>query len=98
MKVNFDWDKNWFIQADKMRYLDENAGIIAKVKNPWDDSKSVIVLAGVRSIGTKACILALTQHHEKILEKYDRHKDFYCVVRGLDRDGDGQLDDIEILE
>jgi len=98
MKVNFDWDKNWFIQAGKMRYLDENAGIIAKVKNPWDDSKSVIVLAGVRFIGTKACIMALTQHHKKILEKYDRHKDFYCVVRGLDRDGDGQLDDVEILE
>jgi len=98
MKVNFDWDKNWFVQAGKMRYLDENAGIIAKVKNPWDESKSVIVLAGIRSIGTKACIIALTQHHEKILEKYDRHKDFYCVVRGLDRDGDGQLDDVEILE
>ncbi len=98
MKVNFDWDKNWFIQVGKMRYLDENAGIIAKVKNPWDESKSVIVLAGIRSIGTKACIIALTQHHEKILEKYDRHKDFYCVVRGLDRDGDGQLDDVEILE
>ena len=98
MRVNFDWDKNWFIQVGKMRYLDENAGIIAKVKNPWDDTKSIIVLAGVRFIGTKACIIALTQHHEKILEKYDRHKDFYCVVRGLDRDGDGQLDDIEILE
>ena len=98
MRVNFDWDKNWFIQVGKMRYLDENAGIIAKVKNPWDESKSVIVLAGIRSIGTKACIIALTQHHEKILEKYDRHKDFYCVVRGLDRDGDGQLDDVEILE
>lgn len=98
MRVNFDWDKNWFIQVGKMRYLDENAGIIAKVKNPWDDTKSIIVLAGVRFIGTKACIIALTQHHEKILENYDRHKDFYCVVRGLDRDGDGQLDDIEILE
>jgi len=98
MEINFEWDKTWFIQSGRMRYLDETAGIIAKIKNPWDESKSILVLAGIRFIGTKACIIALTQHHEKILEKYDRHKDFYCVVKGLDRDGDGQIDDIEILE
>jgi DNA-binding PadR family transcriptional regulator len=97
MRVFFDWDKNWFIQAGNMRYLDETAGIIAKVKNPWDETKSIIVLAGVRFMGTKACVLALTQHHEKVLAKYSKHEDFYCVVKGLDRDGDGQLDDIEIL-
>ncbi len=98
MKVSFGWDKSWYIKSDKVKHLDETAGLIAKIKNPWDKSKSIIILAGVRFIGTKAAIIALTQHYEKILEKFDKHKDFYCVVNGLDRDGDGQIDDIKILE
>ena len=97
MKANFEWDKSWHVNANR-RYFNETTGIIAKIKNPWDEGKAIIVLAGVRFIGTKACIIALTQHYEKVLEKFDKHKDFYCVVNGLDRDGDGQLDDIEILE
>ena len=98
LKINFEWDKYWHIRSDRMRYLDETAGLIAKVRNPWAENKSIILLAGVRFIGTKACIIALTQHYEKILEKFDRHKDFYCIINGLDKDGDGKLDDIEVLE
>jgi len=98
MKINFGWDKYWYINSGKKRYLDETSGLIAKIKNPWDKTKSIIILAGTRFMGTKACTIALTQHYEKLLEKFDKHKDFYCVINGLDRDGDGKLDDIKILE
>src|SRR3972149_5803815 len=36
------------------------AGLIAKIVNPWDKTKRIIILAGNKAVGTKACVLALT--------------------------------------
>ncbi|QQG39809.1 MAG: S-layer protein [Candidatus Aenigmatarchaeota archaeon] len=84
--------------ANGRTYTDSRDVLIAKVRNPWDDSKRLIVLAGLKAAGTKTCIIALTQFHEKVLKDYDKNRDFYRILRGLDRDGDGNVDDVEILE
>jgi DNA-binding transcriptional ArsR family regulator len=104
LKVRFIWDNPWskktciYSEITKKKYSDEPIGLIAKIKNPSDKTKSIIILAGLQFNGTKACVMALTDHHEKILKDYKPNKDFYRVIKGLDRDGDGKIDDIKVLE
>ena len=45
-------------------------GVIARIPNPWNKKKSVIVLAGNKAVGTKACVLAITKFWEKTLKNF----------------------------
>jgi DNA-binding transcriptional ArsR family regulator len=78
-------------------YTADSIGLVAKIINPWDPTKRVIILAGNKAVGTKACVLALTSFWEKTLKNY-REEPFATVIQGLDLDGDGKVDSIEILE
>ncbi|MGC8895604.1 MAG: helix-turn-helix domain-containing protein [Candidatus Bathyarchaeia archaeon] len=79
-------------------YTADAAGLIAKIANPWDKSKWIIVLAGNKAVGTKACVLALTNFWKKTLKGYDSKDSFATVIQGFDLDGDGKVDSIEVLE
>lgn len=79
-------------------YTADAMGLIAKIVNPWDETKRVIVLAGNKAVGTKACVLALTNFWKKTLKKYNGEDTFATVIQGFDLDGDGKVDSIEILE
>ena len=50
-------------------YTSDGAGVIAKIINPWDKTKRIIVIAGNKAVGTKACVLALTNFWKKTLQK-----------------------------
>ncbi|MGD9129990.1 MAG: helix-turn-helix domain-containing protein [Candidatus Bathyarchaeota archaeon] len=78
-------------------YTADNIGLIAKIPNPWNTEKSVVVLAGNKAVGTKACVLALTKFWEKTLKNFSYEK-FAVVIQGFDLDGDGKVDSIEVLE
>jgi DNA-binding transcriptional ArsR family regulator len=78
-------------------YTADDMGVIAKIPNPWNTEKSVIVLAGNKAVGTKACVLALTKFWKKTLKNFDDSK-FVAVIQGFDLDGDGKVDSIEVLE
>jgi len=79
-------------------YTADSVGLVAKIVNPWDSSKRVIVLAGNKAVGTKACVLALTNFWNKTLEKYRNEEPFATVIQGFDLDGDGKVDSVEVLE
>lgn len=79
-------------------YTEDNCGIIAKIVNPHDREKSILVFAGIRAGGTKAAVLGLTRHYEAILKKYSDEDNWACVVQGLDMDGDGKIDSVKVLE
>jgi hypothetical protein len=49
-------------------YTADAVGLIAKIVNPWDNKTWVIVLAGNKAVGTKACVLALTNFWKKTLK------------------------------
>ena len=78
-------------------YSADDMGLIARIENPWNRNKKVIVLAGNKAVGTKACVLALTNFWKKTLKKFDNEK-FAVVIQGFDLDGDGKVDSIEVLE
>jgi DNA-binding transcriptional ArsR family regulator len=79
-------------------YTADVVGLIAKIVNPWDKTKRIIVLAGNKAVGTKACVLALTNFWEKTLKGYDGEDTYAKVIQGFDLDGDGKVDSIEVLE
>jgi predicted P-loop ATPase len=79
-------------------YTADNVGLVAKIVNPWEKSKRIIVLAGNKAVGTKACVLALTNFWSRTLKNYDGDETFAKVIQGFDLDGDGKVDSIEVLE
>jgi DNA-binding transcriptional ArsR family regulator len=79
-------------------YTADNVGLVAKIINPWDNCKRVIVLAGNKAVGTKACVLALTNFWSRTLKNYKGNETFAKVIQGFDLDGDGKVDSIEVLE
>ncbi len=85
------------IDGDGRAYNSELDCVLAKIKNPWDSEKSCVVAAGLTGAGTKAAIIGLCNESETVLDRY-REGDFACVLRGVDRDGDGKVDSVETLK
>jgi len=86
-----------FSSDSKNVYTDDSVGVVAKIVNPWDKEKRIIVLAGNKSIGTKACVIGLVKFSKQVLKNYSSEP-FATVVKGFDLDGDGKIDSIEVLE
>src|SRR3990170_1367275 len=78
-------------------YTSDTIGLIAKIDNPWDKNKRIIVAAGNKAIGTKACMLALTKFWKETLKNFNGIDSFASVIQGFDLDGDGKVDAIEVL-
>ena len=99
LKIKFVWDKLWCIRSEltKKSYSDDDYGVIAKIRNPWESSKVVVMLAGLTLEGTRATIISMIQHSKKLLKDY-KGKDFVALIKGLDKDGDGKVDNVSILE
>jgi DNA-binding transcriptional ArsR family regulator len=79
-------------------YTGDTMGVVARIANPKDRDKTIIILAGNKAVGTKACVLALTQFGTETLKNFTVEEDFATVIQGFDLDGDGKVDSIEILE
>ena len=100
LAVNFDWKQVWRMESSrtKRQYADEQVGLIAKVRSPWNPSRCVVLLGGLHAVGTMAAILGVTQSADDVLDGYKPGEDFYRVVAGQDRDADGRIDAVSILE
>ena len=85
-------------QKTKSIYTKDSIGILAKITNPWDKRKRIIVIAGNKAVGTKACVLALTKFWKEALKNFNDDDQFATVIQGFDLDGDGKVDAIEVLE
>ena len=79
-------------------YTSDVSGVIAKIVNPWDKTKRIVILAGNKAVGTKACVIALTNFWKTTLRKYRDEDTFAVVITGFDLDGDGKVDSIEVRE
>lgn len=79
-------------------YTGDAVGVVARIANPWNKEKRIIVLAGNKSVGTKACVLALARFWKQTLKKFKGESDFATVIQGFDLDGDGKVDSIEVIE
>lgn len=100
LPIRFDEKNFWSGLVEEKtgkRYGLDNHGLIAKIKNPYDPGSSVIVVAGVRSAGTKSAVIALTNYSEQVLSRYNGEENWALVVQGFDMDSDGKLDHVDVV-
>ncbi|MDW0270358.1 MAG: hypothetical protein QN834_02995, partial [Nitrososphaeraceae archaeon] len=100
LPIRFDETNFWsgLIAPHGRTHTLDNHGLIAKIRNPFSKSLNVIIIAGVRSAGTKSAIIALTNHGNEILKKFGEYKNWALVVQGFDMDSDGKIDTIDIVD
>jgi hypothetical protein len=99
LPIRFDEKNFWsgLVDGSSNRYGLDNHGLIAKIKNPYDGGSSVVVVAGVRSAGTKSAVIALTNYSEEVLRKYGGEDEWALVVQGFDMNSDGKIDHVDIV-
>ncbi len=87
-----------YSSLSKKSYAEE-VGVIQCVPNPFNESKQLFVVAGSRHHGTRVAALALKREAKKLAKNnlFDSSV-FARVVQGFDEDGDGVVDEVEILE
>ncbi|MFW5705145.1 MAG: ArsR family transcriptional regulator [Nanoarchaeota archaeon] len=99
MPIYFDEEKKGIhSKISKKTYFADEIGIINKFKNPFNEEKEILLIAGIRNSGTRAAILAFLKHFSKVREKNLHGNKFCKVVEGIDLDSDGRVDDVEFLE
>lgn len=84
------------IKTPENTYTSPNIGVIAKAEHPDFDDKSLFLVAGIRNKGTYSAVKAF-QDLENFSSFYESGKN-YIVVKGLDLNGDGEIDDYEQVE
>ena len=100
LPIRFDETNYWsgLIAPHGRTHTLDNHGLIAKIRNPFSEKVNIVIIAGVRSAGTKSAIIALTNHGNDILRKFNQDKNWALVVQGFDMDSDGKIDTIDIVD
>ncbi|MEM5882841.1 MAG: helix-turn-helix domain-containing protein [Candidatus Aenigmatarchaeota archaeon] len=101
LPIYFDFHREWNIVSpfSKQVYVEDEIGVIEKIKNPFNPEKEILVLSGKRFKGTRAAIIGLINYLEEIEKGNKFSPNFIAkVVLGIDRDSDGRIDDVEFLE
>jgi len=99
LPVKFAEPNYWsgLIDQDGNEYKGETDALISKIKNPYDPEKCIIIIAGIRHLGTKSAIIGLTELSEEILKFYNGQSRYASIIKGYDQDGDGKIDHAEII-
>jgi len=100
LPIYFDEKNEWQIVStlSKNVYRDDDIGLIIKMRNPFSPKNYVLMFCGRRFKGTRAATLALIKHANE-LEKNNKFKEGIArLVKGIDRDSDGIIDDCIFVE
>ena len=100
LPIRFDETNFWsgLIAPHGRTHTLDNHGLIAKIRNPFSEKVNIVIIAGVRSAGTKSAVIALTNHGNEILKKFNQENNWALVVQGFDMDSDGKIDTIDIVD
>lgn len=83
----------------RKEYFSDETGIIVKTDNPFDKTKKILVIAGKRHTGTRACIIAFLKHFKEITRGNKFNAKVHAkIVEGVDLDSDGVVDEVEVKE
>lgn len=101
LPIYFDRKDEWKLvsRISKRVYVEDDVGIFVRMKNPFNPKNEIMVLAGKRFKGTRAATMALIKHIPE-LERGNIYNPSVIakVVRAMDRDADGIIDDCTFLE
>jgi DNA-binding transcriptional ArsR family regulator len=98
LPAKFSDKKPWGLITKMKTYTEESTGMICRIQNPYNPEYFIMVIAGIRFIGTKAAVMAMTRHTKQTIYRFTGQKEFYSIVQGFDLDGDGKIDSVDVLE
>ncbi len=104
LPIYFDYSEellDWTIisSLSKKIYREKEIGIISRIPNPFSPDKEILFLSGMGFRGSLSAIIGLTKYMNKVVEgNVHDNKVIAKVVKGIDADSDGLIDDIEFLE
>ncbi|MEM4255582.1 MAG: helix-turn-helix domain-containing protein [Candidatus Norongarragalinales archaeon] len=98
MPVYFD-EKFGVVSKVSGRNYSENVGIIESFESPFAENKKIFAIAGSDHHATRVGILAVLKKRKQLEggNNFDAGV-FAKVAQGFDEDGDGIVDEVEILE
>ncbi|HDJ96664.1 MAG TPA: ArsR family transcriptional regulator, partial [Candidatus Aenigmarchaeota archaeon] len=104
LPIYFDYSEDfldWSIVSNlsKKVYRDKRVGLIVRIKSPFKDGKEILVFAGKGFRGSRAAVLGFIRYIDVVQNGNDFDKTRIAkVVKGVDVDSDGIIDDVEFLE
>lgn len=94
---NLDW--NIVSTLSKNTYREKYYGMIVRTKNPFAEDKEILIFAGKGFTGSRTAILAFTQHLDEVIKGNQTNNHIIArVVKGIDMDSDGIVDEVEFVE
>ena len=98
LPIKFIKEEGWGLKDRNGIHIRDYEGTIEKIKNPFDKDKDIILMGGIRNIGTLSAILAATRFSNITFKGYNGEAPWSLMIRGYDIDGDGQIDSIETVK
>ncbi|MEK6981525.1 MAG: S-layer protein [Candidatus Micrarchaeota archaeon] len=99
LKIGFTLDMTRIYSKLSKKTYGGNVGLIELMQNPFDNSKSILTISGLNHAGTRAATLSLIKKLKEVEQGNSINSNILAkVVEGFDEDGDGIVDNVEILE
>lgn len=104
LPIYFDYSEeflDWSIVSSlsKKIYREKQVGFVTRIPSPFHDGAEILLFAGKGFRGTMASIMSFILHLEEIQKGNSFSEDIVAkVVRGVDINSDGFIDDVEFLE
>jgi len=104
LPIYFDYSEeltDWVIVSTltKNVYRDKFCGIIVRIKSPFAEGKEILLLSGKGFTGSTAAVLGISKHMKEVSKGNSVNNNIIArVVRGIDLDSDGIVDDVEFME
>jgi DNA-binding PadR family transcriptional regulator len=104
LPIYFDYSEeflDWSIVSSlsKNVYREKQIGFVTRIPSPFWDEAEILLFAGKGFRGTMASIMSFILHSEEIQKGNSFDKNVIAkVVRGVDIDSDGFIDEVEFLE
>jgi hypothetical protein len=98
LPIKFIKEEGWGLKDRNGIHIRDYEGTIEKIRNPFDKEKDIILIGGIRNVGTLSAMLAATRFSNITFKGYNGEMPWSLMVRGYDIDGDGQIDSIETVK
>lgn len=99
LHIRFEENNSLYSTITRQTYVEDEIGVVQKIRNPFSEGKWILVIAGKRYTGTRAAINVFYTAFDELLKgNRAKPRTYATVVEGIDLDSDGIIDAVEIRE
>jgi len=104
LPIYFDYSEellDWRIIStlSKNIYREKEIGVIIRMSNPFNEKKEILFLSGKGFRGSLSAIIGFTKYLKEVQKgNVNDNRIIAKIVKGIDTDSDGIIDDVEFIE